>query len=192
MTDRDARSSPRAGGAALVAAEIAVALALGVMATLMVRSFTSLASRWISASRQDGVVAARVALARTARRISSESARVLRNALERVRALPGVQSAGLISTRPFGGLGPATEASDPTQPEGTATRSAVADIRWVDRALFQTLRIPVLRGRTFDSTEAAGMPQVVISESMADACGPGRTRWAIAFTSISTTGSPWR
>jgi predicted permease len=171
MTDRDARSSPRAGGAALVAAEIAVALALGVMATLMVRSFTSLRAVELGFAT-DGVVAARVALLGPRAESPATQHAFFETLLERVRALPGVQSAGLISTRPFGGLGPATEASDPTQPEGTATRSAVTDIRWVDRALFQTLRIPVLRGRTFDSTEAAGMPQVVISESMSDALWP--------------------
>jgi predicted permease len=171
MTGSDARTSPRAGGATLVAAEIAVALALGVMATLMVRSFASLRAVDLGFAA-DGVVAARVSLAGPRAESPASQHAFFETLLERVRTLPGVQSAGLISTRPFGGLGPATEASDPMQPEGTATRSAVADIRWVDRALFQTLRIPVLRGRTFDSAEAAGTPHVVISESMADALWP--------------------
>ncbi len=171
MTGSDARTSPRAGGATLVAAEIAVALALGVMATLMVRSFASLRAVDLGFAT-DGVVAARVSLAGPRAESPASQHAFFETLLERVRTLPGVQSAGLISTRPFGGLGPATEASDPMQPEGTATRSAVADIRWVDTALFQTLRIPVLRGRTFDSAEAAGTPHVVISESMADALWP--------------------
>jgi predicted permease len=171
MTGSDARTSPRAGGATLVAAEIAVALALGVMATLMVRSFASLRAVDLGFAT-DGVVAARVSLAGPRAESPASQHAFFETLLERVRALPGVQSAGLISTRPFGGLGPATEASDPMQPEGTATRSAVADIRWVDTAVFQTLRIPVLRGRTFDSDEAAGTPHVVISESMADALWP--------------------
>jgi predicted permease len=171
MTGSDARTSPRAGGATLVAAEIAVALALGVMATLMVRSFASLRAVDLGFAT-DGVVAARVSLAGPRAESPASQHAFFDTLLERVRTLPGVQSAGLISTRPFGGLGPATEASDPMQPEGTATRSAVADIRWVDRALFQTLRIPVLRGRTFDSAEAAGTPHVVFSESMADALWP--------------------
>jgi predicted permease len=173
MTDRDARMSPRSGGAALVAAEIAVALALGVMATLMVRSLTSLRSVDLGFA-PDRVVAARVALVGPRAESPASQHAFFETLLERVRALSGVQSAGLISTRPFGGLGPATEASDPMQPEGTATRSAVADVRWVDTALFQTLRIPMLRGRTFDSTEAAATPHVVISESMADALWPGQ------------------
>ena len=171
LTGSDARTSPRAGGATLVAAEIAVALALGVMATLMVRSFASLRAVDLGFAT-DGVVAARVSLVGPRTESPASLHAFFETLLERVRTLPGVQSAGLISTRPFGGLGPATEASDPMQPEGTATRSAVADIRWVDTTLFQTLRIPVLRGRTFDSTEASGTPHVVISESMADALWP--------------------
>jgi predicted permease len=141
------------------------------MATLMVRSFASLRAVDLGFAT-DGVVAARVSLAGPRAESPASQHAFFETLLERVRTLPGVQSAGLISTRPFGGLGPATEASDPMQPEGTATRSAVADIRWVDTALFQTLRIPVLRGRTFDSAEAAGTPHVVISESMADALWP--------------------
>jgi len=171
LTGSDARTSPQAGGAALVAAEIAVALALGVMATLMVRSFASLRAVDLGFATE-GVVAARVALVGPRAESPAGQHAFFDALLERVRGLPGVQSAGLISIRPFGGLGTATEASDPMQPEGAATHSAVADIRWVDPALFQTLRIPVLRGRTFDSTEAAGTPQVVISEAMADALWP--------------------
>ena len=162
------RASSWAGGA-LVAAEIAVALVLSVMATLMVRSFASLRSVDLGFA-SDGVVAARIALVGPRYESPSSQHAFFETLLERVRGIPGVQSAGLISTRPFGGMGPATEASDPLQPRDAATRSTVADIRFVDPALFQTLRIPVVRGSTFDSHE--GAPRVVISEAMAEALWP--------------------
>jgi predicted permease len=166
------RASARTASAVLVIVEIAVALTLTVMATLTVRSFAGLRAVNLGFASQ-GVIATRVILSG-----SSGSRDRLRGTfetvLEHLRALPDVQAAGLISTRPFGGLGVATEASDPLQAREAATRSTVADIRCTDAALFSTLRIPIVRGRVFDSKESiTGPPRIVISESLARALWPG-------------------
>jgi predicted permease len=165
------RASARTGSAALVVVEIAVALTLTVMAMLTVRSFVGLRAVNLGFA-SEGVVAARVIL--SGRSSSRDGLRTtFDTVLEHVRALPEVQAAGLISTRPFGGLGVATEASDPLQPRDASTRSAVADIRYTDAALFSTLRIPVVRGRMFDSKESITGPfRIVISESLARALWP--------------------
>jgi predicted permease len=167
----DGRTSGRVGGSGLVAVEIAVALALATMAMLMARSFAGLRAVDLG-FQSDGVVAARVAWTDA----SPERARALFDSLqERVRALPGVQSAGRVSTRPLGGRGPATEVSAARPGPGAWAGSIVADIRWVDDAFFRTLRIPVAQGRAFDAREPAqGPPRVVISESLAAALWPGQ------------------
>jgi putative ABC transport system permease protein len=168
----DSRSSARTGGGVLVAGEIAVALALTVMATLMVRSFMGLRAVDLGFSA-DGVVAARVALVGPGYASSASQHAFFETLLERLRTVPAVQSASLISTRPFGGLGPATDVSDPLQAHDAATYSTVADIRYVDTTLFRTLRIPAVRGATFDSEDAAAAPpRVVISAALADALWP--------------------
>jgi putative ABC transport system permease protein len=168
----DTRSAARVGTGGLVAAEIAFALALTVMATLMVRSFTRLRAVDLGFAA-DGVVAARVALVGPRYNSPASQHAFFDTLLERVRNVPGVLSASLISTRPFGGLGPATEATDPLQSHDAATHSTVADIRYVDATVFQTLRIPVVHGTTFDSNDAAASPpRVVISETLADALWP--------------------
>jgi predicted permease len=167
------RSSARTSSAALVIVEIAVALTLTVMAMLTVRSFAGLRAVNLGFA-SEGVIATRVIL--SGRNGSRDGVRsTFETVLEHVRALPDVQGAGLISTRPFGGMGAATEASDPLQPRDASTRSTVADIRYTDAALFSTLRIPIVRGRIFDSKESiTGPPRIVISESLARALWPGQ------------------
>jgi putative ABC transport system permease protein len=91
--------------------------------------------------------------------------------LTRVRGLPGVQAASAVSTRPFGGMGPATTLGDATAPVGND--SLVADVRFADAALFRTLRIPLLAGTTFDGRDALDAPpRVVINQTMARALWP--------------------
>jgi predicted permease len=167
------RASARTSSAVLVVVEIAVALTLTVMAILTVRSFAGLRAVNLGFN-SEGVIATRVIL--SGRGGSRDSVRSTFEAvLEHVRARPEVQAAGLISTRPFGGLGVATEATDPLQPSDASTYSTVADIRYTDAALFNTLRIPVVRGRVFDSSESiTGPPRIVISESLARALWPGQ------------------
>ena len=103
------RTSRRVGGSGLVAVEIAVALALGIMALLMARSFAGLRAVDLG-FQSEGVVAARVAWTDA----SPERSRVsFESLLERVRTLPGVQAAGRVSTRPFGGMEPPPRSATP-------------------------------------------------------------------------------
>jgi putative ABC transport system permease protein len=170
----DSRTSARTGGAVLVVAEICIALALGVMAMLMVRSFVSLRAVDLGFTA-DRVLATRVAIAGPDIASPERLRAFFDTFLERIRGLPDVESAGFISTRPFGGLGPATEVSDPRQPAAAATGSTVADVRYTDAGLFRTLRVPVDRGALFDASDAtAARPQVVISESLAHTLWPGQ------------------
>ena len=94
-----------------------------------------------------------------------------RQLLERVRAIPAVQSATAAALVPLGnqglGLGPLTI------PGREPLRDPV-DWNVVDPEYFATLRIPLLRGRGFDAADRPGAPAVVIvNETMARRLWPG-------------------
>jgi putative ABC transport system permease protein len=167
------RRSARAGGGTLVAVEVALGLALSLMALLMVRSFVALRAVDLGFST-DGVVVARLALPGARYPSPAAQRAFFAVLLERVRALPGVESAGIISARPFGGLGPATTAQDARTPLPPGDLAPVADVRFADAGFFRTLRMATTRGAVFADENLAGPPQAVISESLSDAVWPGQ------------------
>jgi predicted permease len=88
--------------------------------------------------------------------------------LERVRTLPGVESASLSGTTPLSGRSPAmsVERVEGFQPVGRDR--PWGDINQVDGQYFKTLSIPVLQGRVFNDTDRENsLPVVIINESFA-------------------------
>ena len=171
----DARATARSGGVALVASEIALALALGVLAMLMVRTLAGLESVDLGFD-SGGVSIARVAL--PGDRYGSPVSQIafFDRLLEQVRAIPGVRTAGLISTRPFGGLGPATTVADTDDAAAGGSRDLVADVRFGDAGVFDALRVPLLAGALFDRADGPGGPiRAVVSADLARALWPGRS-----------------
>lgn len=180
--DGDAASfvrEARAGGAAtnggshgMVAVEIALAAALGIVAMLTVRSFAQLTAVDLGFAPA-GVVAARVALPGTY--ATPDSQRVFYERLtSRVRALPGVRAAGVISARPFNGIGPATIVRDAARPRDSGGLDPVADVRLADGGALAALGIAVERGTAFDARDAAGPQRVLVSAALARAVWPDR------------------
>ena len=171
----DGRVAARRGGAPLVVTEIALALALGVVAVLMARSL-GLLSRVDLGFDPKGVTIARVALPGDRYGSPASQAAFFDRLLEGIRAVPGVQSAGAINTRPFGGLGPATTVADPLAPAAASSASIVADVRYADAAAFDVLRVPLMAGSLFDRTDIPGAPiRAVISADLARTLWPGET-----------------
>ncbi|HWZ23745.1 MAG TPA: ABC transporter permease, partial [Verrucomicrobiae bacterium] len=92
---------------------------------------------------------------------------LLHEMMERVRAIPGVRSAGLVSALPITG-GPATDFSISDRPLPRAGNEPSADIRTIDPAYFRTMGIPLLAGRNFTERDNATAPPVmVINQTMA-------------------------
>ena len=80
--------------------------------------------------------------------------------LERVRGLPGVVRAGIVTRLPMDTWPHSfTIVGRPAPPEGQAFR---ADFSEVDPELFDTLGLPLLRGRGFDDRDVASSPWVAI------------------------------
>jgi len=92
--------------------------------------------------------------------------------MDRLKSLPGVESASIAATVPFGmiSLGRGIERAGGA-PSGVSARSAVVScyFNMVGADYFRTLGIPFLRGRAFLSAETAGGngPAVVILDKLA-------------------------
>ena len=93
---------------------------------------------------------------------------------EHVQALPGVTGAGTVNILPLqpGNTTRVYVDGDPIPPPG---QELEANIRTVSDNYFQTLGIPLISGRAFDSRDKVEAPQVVIiGKTMADRMFAGR------------------
>ncbi len=168
------RSDRRAGtGAArqrlrdaLVAAQIALASVLLVGVALIGRSLSALL-RVDPGFTAQHVATVRVALAGPEEADRRHQAQFFEAVLTRVRALPGVEAAGAISSAPLQGtfLGGFRVDGEP-EPDPAVPREASA--RAVAGEYFQALRIPLRAGRTLNARDDLTAPYAVdISESLA-------------------------
>jgi predicted permease len=153
----------------LLVTEIALACTLLVGATLLVRSFVNLANaeRGLDAT---GVVIATMSLSSPAfpdRPSRVSAARVLE---EEVRALPGVQQVAWSYGLPPDGGAFSTGIWQSDAPGYTGVEMTVEQYN-VGADFFALYGIPLLHGRTFQVSDAAG--DVVVGERLARALWPG-------------------
>ncbi len=95
--------------------------------------------------------------------------------LERVQTIPGVLHASLISQLPIRDQGNNIAAWDPAHPPADAAQSRLAYQRVVMPGYFETMGIPIRRGRDFERSDTPEAPQVMsISETMARTLFPGQ------------------
>lgn len=155
----------------LVVLEIAVSLILLVGAGLLLRGFLNLRNT------EPGLVAENVLTAHLpvpVAQLEGSTPRIFRPTLEKIRAIPGVRSAALISMLPIqsawtnGGF--AIEGRPAPQPG----QEPIAELRVASPGFFQSLGIPVLRGRDFTESDGESGPIVaIINEALARKHFPG-------------------
>lgn len=92
--------------------------------------------------------------------------------LEKIEALPGVRSAGAVSTLPLGGLGTGHTIELEGQPPPPPGQEIGADLRFISPGYFATMDIPLLQGRDFTDRDRRDAPFVVIVGRQA-----ARTLW---------------
>jgi putative ABC transport system permease protein len=148
----------------LAVAQVGLALVLLVASGLLVRSLGNL----LAASpgfRAQQLISMQLALP-GARYKTTASERAFSAAMEdRLQHLPGITSAGLTSELPFTGAfnsSPFRITEKPARP-GEPLRHA--NIRRIDSGFFQTMGIPLLKGRNFANTDAPGAPFVAIIDA---------------------------
>jgi putative ABC transport system permease protein len=153
--------------AALVAIEVALALVLLAGAGLLMKSF--LLQRSIdSGIRAENVLTLQISVPTTYSN-DSVAQRFYDPVLDQVRALPGVRQAGWISFLPLQTWGVNGDFTIQGRSPLRGADAPMAEVRIISPGYFQTLGIPVLRGRDFDSSDTNGTPLVlVINQALAD------------------------
>ena len=155
----------------LVGVEVAVSVALVLMTGLLVTSLVRLmhTERGFTADR---VMTAEIDLPGKTYSSTKVNADLYQAALARVSALPGVESAGVVSKMPLGG----DRWLDAIRVPGDA-RSAMQlpsqHFRWISPGYFETIHLPLVAGRLL-SAEDAGKSYAVISELTAQTMWPGK------------------
>jgi len=163
----------------LVAAQIAMTLVLLTGAGLLIHSFLRLASvsPGFVLNGPDGVV--QVVKVTLPRWLYDEPARIhafARSALDRIQYLPGVKSASLVNSPPFGMMFIRDEFEVDGQPKPTFDAGRPK----IDAGYFQTMGIPLIAGRDFTAMDTPAAPKVaIISERIARECFPGGAREAL-------------
>ena len=156
----------------LVVTEIALTLTLLVAAGLVLKSFSRMQSLQLGYEPR-GLLTARLDL--PFRTYSTpEKVMVFTNALlEKVRALPGVQSAGVGSNSPLMG-GWQTGFYREGIPTPTPSDMPAADLEVIGGDYFAAFKVPLLRGRTFNAGDTTQSPRViVIDQALAEKIFPG-------------------
>ena len=172
----------------VVVAEVALSFVLLIGSGLMLRSFVELrrvnpgydprglltffATREWSLTRQQGRL------------------ELLREIRDRLRALPGVESVSEALAVPLGG-GSRPGNSAAAQPRPTPASSEGADFQQVLPGYFETLRTPLLAGRTFtEADNAPGHNVVVIDQFLAAKAFPNQSAVGKRIL-IPFPDSPW-
>lgn len=158
---------------ALVIAEVAFAMLLLVGAGLLIRSVQQLAAI------QPGydpthVLTLRVGMPRLTNAPVSQSAVTASHVTGAVAQLPSVESVAASSDVPLAG-GSAIFYTAEAQPPVTAQNRPRAYIHSVTPNYFQTLRIPLLAGRTFTAGEMSRRDAVIVTENLARRFWPGQS-----------------
>jgi predicted permease len=111
-----------------------------------------------------------------------------RELLERVRATPGVQSAALAAPLPLsGGM-----FGDELRAESTGLRNLPVGFSRVSPGYFETIGLPLVRGRDFSTFDALGKPHVaIVNETLARRLSAGDDALGKRFR-FATDGAPWR
>jgi predicted permease len=107
----------------------------------------------------------------------------------RVRALPGVQSASLAFSVPMGPVQDGSSVYIEGQPPTPGQPPPVVIYNHVDEPYFDTMRVPLLRGRTFRENDNDKAPLVaVINQTMALQFWPNQDPIGKSFSLKSATG----
>jgi putative ABC transport system permease protein len=151
----------------LVVTEIALALILLVGAALLIRTFEALRSVKPGFDAHN-VLTMQMSLTGTRFEKTAGVAEAVREAEQRVQAIPGVETIASTCCMPLeGGV------DLPFTIEGKPPKDGPynGDVQWrnVSKGYFDVFRIPLLRGRTFTQQDEAGSePVVVINQAMAN------------------------
>jgi predicted permease len=146
----------------LVACQIALGMVLLVGFGLLLHTFIRVQSAPLGYDPRN-VLTATIRLSPSRYANPLDRSRLMRSALDRVRQLPGVESAGIVDSLPMEGadsLSLRIESSSPN-PSASPIEQETYFLS-VGSDYFSTLKVPLLAGRQFHDSDAYDSPPVVI------------------------------
>jgi predicted permease len=172
---------------ALVVSQVAGSLVLLIVAGLFVRSLARAQTVYLGFD-PDHVLNAVV----DPKSMAYDEARTksfYRDLEARVRALPGVQSASLAFSVPMGQVNDGGSIYIEGRPLSAGQQPPVVIFNHVDAPYFDTMRIPLLRGRAFRENDDEKAPLVaIVNQSMAHQFWPNEDPLGKRFSLKSATG----
>lgn len=150
---------------ALVVAEVALTATLLVAAGLLMRSFAQL-GRVDPGFRPEHVMVAELPLSPKTYADNAVRTTAVGGLLERVSALPGVERAAVTTFLPLSGTGGSIHFNIQTRPPRGAQDWILTSLRAVSRGYFDTMVMPIRRGRGFGPEDReGGVHTVIVNET---------------------------
>ena len=175
---------------ALVGGQVALGMVLLVGFGLLLRSFLHVESSR-TGYEPSNVLTATIRLPAMRYTAPSDRARLMRDAVERMRLMPGVESAGIADALPMEGADAARLRIEIPAPKATLAEDEIWFVS-VGPEYFSTLKIPMLAGRSFRETDShEGSPVAIVNQTFAKQYFPGTNPigYRLAFADSPTT---WR
>jgi putative ABC transport system permease protein len=151
---------------ALVVGEVALALVLLTAAALVLESLARL-SAVPTGFDPHNVLTASISV--SGKMTDAQFETMIHAMIQRIRQLPGVENAGFITWLPFAGMGAGTGFSVVGRPPYGPGEAPVTDVRVVQPGYFETMRIPLRRGRFFNDGDNrdGGRRTFIVNETLA-------------------------
>jgi putative ABC transport system permease protein len=158
----------------LLVSEVALALVLVIASGLLVRTFVHLVHA-DAGFNAESVLTFELTLPASTYPDADRIVRLYHGALDRLRAVPGVQAAGIGETVPMGGAGESTGLRIPGRPISSDEERPFANYTIVSPGYLSAVGTPLVRGRDFLDTDTADSPPVaIVSRAMARTFWPGQ------------------
>jgi putative ABC transport system permease protein len=157
----------------LLVSQVSLALVLVISAGLLTRTFF----RMLGADggfNPERVLTFQLSLPAVKYTTDNRIVTLYREALERLRTIPGVKFAGIGETVPMGGEGESTMIRLPDYPAGTQKELPFANFTIISPGYFSALGTPLLRGRDFlESDTVDSLPVAIVNTAMEKRYWPG-------------------
>ena len=164
---RSSASGSRRLRSALVISEVALSLVLLIGAGLLFRSFLGLL-KTNPGFNPESVLTMNLNLPQAKYKDDSQRAAFYTDLIERVKSLPGIQSAAVVNYIPLGGANSSDDFLVEGQPEPPPGRENEGRYRVCSPSYFQTMGIAILKGRPFTEQDQAGAkPVIIVNETLA-------------------------
>ena len=182
----DASSSRHGTRGVLVVAEVALSLILLMGAGLMIRSLHEL-QNVPPGFQSHGLLTMTAEVSRSKFAEPEQQIQFFDQVLQRVRELPGVESAGVADDVPLNNGGSHQPIQIEGQPVVAMADQPEVDVRMISPGYMRSMQTPILRGRDFNDGDIAGRPEaILISKSTAERFWPGESplgkRLTLTFT----------